>query len=72
MFETGFSEMLLASVIGLIVLGPKRLPEAVKAVAGWFRAMRSIAQNVQTKLTRELEMQELQNCLRKAEEKVSM
>ena len=72
MFETGFSELLLVFVIGLVVLGPKRLPVAVKTVAGWFRAIRSLASSVQTELTRELKMQELQDCLKKAEEKVSL
>ncbi len=72
MFETGFSELLLVFVIGLVVLGPKRLPVAVKTVAGWFRAIRSHASSVQTELTRELKMQELQDCLKKAEEKVSL
>ncbi len=30
MFDIGFSELLLVFVIGLIVLGPQRLPVAVK------------------------------------------
>ncbi len=34
MFDIGFSELLLVFVIGLIVLGPQRLPVAVKTVAG--------------------------------------
>ncbi|MDU2783915.1 MAG: Sec-independent protein translocase protein TatB [Enterobacter sp.] len=43
MFDIGFSELLLVFVIGLIVLGPQRLPVAVKTVAGWVRALRSLA-----------------------------
>ncbi len=34
MFDIGFSELLLVFVIGLIVLGPQRLPVAVKTVVG--------------------------------------
>ena len=34
MFDIGFSELLLVFVIGLIVLGPQRLPVAEKTVAG--------------------------------------
>ncbi|MFQ9623296.1 MAG: Sec-independent protein translocase protein TatB, partial [Enterobacteriaceae bacterium] len=37
MFDIGFSELLLVFVIGLIVLGPQRLPVAVKTVASWIR-----------------------------------
>ncbi|VDZ96948.1 sec-independent protein translocase protein [Salmonella enterica subsp. enterica] len=34
MFDIGFSELLLVFVIGLIVLGPQRLPVAVKNGSG--------------------------------------
>lgn len=54
MFDIGFSELLLVFVIGLIVLGPQRLPVAVKTVAGWIRALRSLATTVQNELTPEL------------------
>ena len=47
-------------VIGLIVLGPKRLPVAVKTVVGWIRALRSLATTVQNELTQELKLQEFQ------------
>ena len=42
MFDIGFSELLLVFIIGLVVLGPQRLPVAVKTVAGWIRALRSL------------------------------
>ncbi|MGO1309144.1 MAG: twin-arginine translocase TatA/TatE family subunit, partial [Kluyvera intermedia] len=32
MFDIGFSELLLVFIVGLVVLGPKRLPVAVKTV----------------------------------------
>ena len=68
MFDIGFSELLLVFVIGLIVLGPQRLPVAVKTVVGWIRAMRSLAANVQNELAQELKLQELQDSLKKVEE----
>ncbi|WP_294901761.1 Sec-independent protein translocase protein TatB [Tatumella sp. UBA2305] len=68
MFDIGFSELLLIFVIGLIVLGPQRLPVAVKTVVGWIRAMRSLAANVQNELAQELKLQELQDSLKKVEE----
>ena len=63
MFDIGFSELLLVFVIGLIVLGPQRLPVAVKTVAGWVRALRSLATTVQNELTQELKVEKasLQN-----------
>lgn len=68
MFDIGFSELLLVFVIGLIVLGPERLPVAVKTVVGWIRAIRSLAANVQQELAQELKLQELQDGLKKVEE----
>lgn len=67
MFDIGFGELLLVLVIGLVVLGPERLPVAVKTVAGWIRALRSLAASVQNELTQELKLQELQESLKKAE-----
>ncbi|AFH93415.1 TPA: Sec-independent protein translocase protein TatB [Providencia stuartii] len=72
MFDIGFSELLLVAVIGLVVLGPERLPVAVRTVAGWIRAMRSLASNVQNELSQELKLQELQDTLKKVQEKAGM
>ncbi|PKH19567.1 twin-arginine translocase subunit TatB [Enterobacterales bacterium CwR94] len=68
MFDIGFSELVLVFVIGLVVLGPKRLPVAVKTVVGWIRAMRSLASSVQNELAQELKLQELQDSLKKVEQ----
>ena len=68
MFDIGFGELILVMVIGLVVLGPERLPVAVKTVAGWVRVLRSMAANVQNELTQELKLQELQDNLKKMEE----
>ena len=67
MFDIGFSELLLVFIIGLVVLGPHRLPVAVKTVAGWIRAMRSLAPTVQNELTQELKLLEFQDSLNKVE-----
>ncbi|WP_340619727.1 Sec-independent protein translocase protein TatB [Xenorhabdus siamensis] len=72
MFDIGFSELLLVLVIGLIVLGPERLPVAVKTIAGWVRVLRSLAANVQNELAKELKLQELQDSLKKMEEKADL
>ena len=67
MFDIGFSELLLVFIIGLVVLGPQRLPVAVKTIAGWVRALRSLATTVQNELTQELKLQEFQDSLKKVE-----
>ncbi|SUB81020.1 Sec-independent protein translocase protein TatB [Pragia fontium] len=68
MFDIGFGEIVLVLIIGLIVLGPERLPVAVRTVTGWIRAMRSLASSVQNELTQELKLQELKESLKKAEQ----
>lgn len=67
MFDISFGELLLVFVLGLIVLGPQRLPVAVKTVVGWIRALRSLASSVQSELAHELKLQELQDSLKKVE-----
>ena len=67
MFDIGFGELLLVFIIGLVVLGPQRLPVAVRTVAGWVRALRSLATTVQNELTQELKLQEFQDSLKKVE-----
>lgn len=71
MFDISFGELLVVFVLGLIVLGPQRLPVAVKTVVGWVRALRSLATSVQHELAHELKLQELQDSLKKVE-KASM
>ena len=68
MFDVSFGELVLVFVIGLIVLGPQRLPEAVKTVVGWIKTLRRLSATVQLELNKELKLQELQDSLRKAEE----
>lgn len=68
MFDIGFSELVLVFVIGLVVLGPKRLPIAIRTVMGWVRTIRGLAANVQSELAQELKLQELQESIKKAEQ----
>ncbi|MGG8999081.1 Sec-independent protein translocase protein TatB, partial [Escherichia coli] len=47
--------------------GKKRMDVEVEAVAGWMRALRSMATAVQNELTQELKIQEFQDSLKKVE-----
>ncbi|WP_413113027.1 Sec-independent protein translocase protein TatB [Thaumasiovibrio sp. DFM-14] len=71
MFDIGFWELILISLVGLVVLGPERLPVAIRNVSRWVQAARSMATSVRTELEQELKIQELQENLKKAE-KMSM
>jgi twin arginine-targeting protein translocase tatB len=67
-FDIGFSELLLVLIVGLVVLGPQRLPIAIRTVMGWVRTIRGLAANVQNELAQELKLQELKDSIKKAEE----
>lgn len=67
MFDIGFSELLLVFIVGLVVLGPQRMPVAIRTVMSWVRTIRGLAANVQNELTQELKLQELQDSIKKAE-----
>ncbi|MEA9389831.1 Sec-independent protein translocase protein TatB [Acerihabitans sp. TG2] len=68
MFDIGFGELALVFVIGLVVLGPERLPVAVRTVVGWVKALRGLALTVQNEISQELKLQELQDSLKKVEQ----
>ena len=67
MFDIGFSELVLLMLVGLVVLGPKRLPVAIRTVMGWVKTIRGLAANVQNELKQELKLQELQDSIKKDE-----
>ncbi len=67
MFDIGFSELVVLFIVGLVVLGPQRLPVAIRTVMGWVRTIRGLAANVQSELSQELKLQELQESIKKAE-----
>ena len=50
----GTSEILVVLVIGLIVLGPERLPKVAKSVARMYRELRKYAEDVRRDLSKEM------------------
>ncbi|MFM5617781.1 Sec-independent protein translocase protein TatB [Aeromonas veronii] len=68
MFDIGFWELVVIGVVALVVLGPERLPVAVRTATHWIRLIRSTANSVKSELEQELKLQELHNDLKKAEQ----
>jgi sec-independent protein translocase protein TatB len=68
MFDIGFWELMLIGIMGLIVLGPERLPVAIRTVRGWITGVRNFSDNVKSELTEELRIHELHANLKKAEQ----
>ena len=63
MFDIGFWELVLISVVGLVVLGPERLPVAIRSVSKFVGQAKSMANSVKDELSHELKVQELQENL---------
>lgn len=68
MFDIGFWELVVIAVVGLLVLGPERLPVAIRTVSRLFKTVRDTANSVKTELSQELRMEELHRDLKKAEQ----
>ena len=64
MFDIGFSELLLVGVIGLLVLGPERLPGAVRTASLWIGRIRRQFHEIKTEVEREIGADEIRAQLR--------
>ncbi|WP_144211379.1 Sec-independent protein translocase protein TatB [Shewanella donghaensis] len=65
----GFMELLLIGILGLVVLGPERLPTAVRSISEWIRSLKRMANSVKDELEQELKIDQLHADLKKAESK---
>ncbi|WP_409439007.1 Sec-independent protein translocase protein TatB [Psychromonas sp. GE-S-Ul-11] len=71
MFDIGFWEIVLISVIGLVVLGPQRLPIAIRTVLKWVNTAKSMANSVKNEISQELELHEMnENMLKKGKQEL--
>lgn len=70
MFEAGFLEMLLIGVIGLLVVGPERLPKVARQIGTWIGKLRRFVSTTKQDLERELHADEMRNMLIMQEEKI--
>jgi len=67
MFDIGFFELLLISIIGLVVLGPERLPVAIRTIRDWVGGIKRFSNSIKTELAEELNIQEVTDNLNKSE-----
>ena len=63
MFDIGFTELVLVAVVGLLVIGPERLPGAIRTASLWLnrlkRGFNEIKREVQQELHNDEVMQQL-------------
>ena len=63
MFEIGFPELVLIAVVGLLVIGPDRLPEALRTLGLWLGRMRRSFFAVKAEIEKEIGMDEVRRQL---------
>ena len=60
MFDIGSGELLLVAIVGLLVLGPQRLPKVAAEIGKWVGRARRTATQLRRQLEREVELSELE------------
>lgn len=60
MFDIGPGELVLVAIIGLLVLGPQRLPKVAAEIGKWVNRARRTATQLRRQLEREIELSEIE------------
>ncbi len=66
MFDVGFAEIFLLALIGLIVLGPEKLPRVARTLGGLIRRARSSWYSLRRSIEAELAEADISEPIRKA------
>ena len=70
MFDIGFSEIVVVVVIGLVILGPERLPHAIRATLKFVNTAKGMVNNVKTEFADELGIDAIKSELSDSKEKI--
>lgn len=70
MFDIGFLELLIIGVVGLLVLGPERLPKAARTVGLWIGKIKRTVSGMQREINAQLEAEELRQKLNEQQKKL--
>lgn len=54
MFDIGFFELLLVAIVGLLVIGPERLPETIRTISLWIGRIKRSLSNTKAELEQQL------------------
>lgn len=53
-FDISFFELILCAIVGLVVIGPERLPETVRAVSLWIGRLKRSLRETRSELERQI------------------
>lgn len=60
MFQIGFLEILLIFILGLLVIGPKRLPEVIKILIKFYKKIEAKLSGIKNDIEQDIGASELQ------------
>ncbi|MFC1602886.1 Sec-independent protein translocase protein TatB [Pseudomonadota bacterium] len=66
MFDIGFWELGLISVIALLVVGPERLPSLARTIGLWLGKARRMLTSIKDEIDREVQVEEIQKAAQEA------
>ena len=70
MFDVGFAEILLLSLVGLLVLGPERLPRVARTLGGLARKARGSWLSLKRSIEAEMRAEELKEPLQRFQQDI--
>jgi sec-independent protein translocase protein TatB len=59
MFDIGFPELLLVSVIALLVIGPEKLPQTIKTLSLWLGRFKASLSSIKSEIEAEIGADEI-------------
>lgn len=70
MFDIGLAELLAVAVVALLVVGPERLPMALKGAGLWLGRIKRAITGVQKEISEELRVEEMRRKAKEQQEKL--
>ena len=70
MFDIGFAELLIIGIVGLLVIGPERLPGTIRTVSVWVNKFRRSFNDIRDEVRQELHNDEIMQELKKTGEQL--
>ena len=63
MFDIGFSELVVCAIVALVVIGPERMPEAVRTVGLWIGRFKRGLRETRSEIERQMGMDDIRRQL---------
>lgn len=63
MFDIGFSELIVCAIVALIVIGPERMPEAVRTAGLWIGRLKRSLRETRSEIERQMGVDDIRRQL---------